>query len=60
MSGAGRREPVLETLMMDPPYGPAAMRVPTNAVRRNGPLRLTPITLSHSSSVTDSQVGVQR
>ena len=43
--------------MMDPPYGPAAIFVPTSAVRRNGPFRLTPNTLSHSSSLTDARSG---
>ncbi len=57
MSGAGRSEPVLETLMMDPPYGPAAILVPTSAVSRNGPFRLTPSTLSHSSSLTAVRSG---
>ena len=56
MSGAGRMEPVVDTLMMDPP-SPAAIRVPTSVVRRKGPLRLTPITLSHSSSVTAVRSG---
>ncbi len=56
MSGAGRREPVVDTLMMDPPL-PAAMRVPTSVVRRKGPFRFTPITLSHSSSVTEVRSG---
>ena len=37
--------------MIDPP-SPSAIRVPRSAVSRNGPLRLTPMTLSNSSSLT--------
>ena len=48
---------MLETLMMDPPYGPSAILVPTSAVSRNGPFRLTPSTLSHSSSLTEVRSG---
>ena len=43
-------------LMIDPPF-PCAMRLPMSAVRRKGPLRFTPSTLSHSSSVTASTLG---
>ena len=55
MSPVGRTAPVLETLMIEPP-SPAAMRSPTSADSRNGPLRLTAITLSNSSSVTSAQL----
>ena len=48
-----------EMLMIEPP-APAAIRVPTSAVSRNGPLRLTPSTLSNSSSVTVRDVVVER
>ena len=51
MSLVGRMAPVLETLMIEPPPA-ATIRSPTSAARRNGPLRLTPITLSNRSSVT--------
>ena len=47
----GLCDAVLETKMIEPP-SPAAMRVPTSAVSRNGPLRLTSSTLSYSASVT--------
>src|SRR2546427_576844 len=40
-------------LMIAPP-SPAAMREPNKAERRNGPLRLTAITLSNSSSLVSS------
>src|SRR5258708_15243591 len=55
-SGVGRIAAMLLTLMIDPP-SPAAMRVPTLAIRRNGPLRLTPSTLSHSASLTSASDG---
>jgi hypothetical protein len=51
MSPVGRTAPVLEMLTIEPP-SPAAMRSPTRAESRNGPLRFTPMTLSKSSSVT--------
>ena len=51
MKGAGRMDPVLDTLMTDPPPV-STMRGPTSAVRRNGPLRLRPTTFSHMVSVT--------
>ena len=51
MSRVGRTAPVLETLMIEPPR-PSAIRSPTSAASRNGPFRLTPITLSKSSSLT--------
>ena len=47
---AGRRASD-ETLMIDPPP-PPAIRAPKRGARRNGPLRLTAITLSKSSSLT--------
>ena len=49
----GRMDPVLLTMMIEPP-SPSIMRFPTSAVRRKGPFRLTPITLSHSASVTST------
>ena len=52
-SAVGRIAAVLETMMMEPP-APAAIRAPTIAVSRNGPLRFTSSTLSQSSSVTFS------
>ena len=51
IAGRGRTAPALEMLMIEPPV-PAAIRVPTSAVSRNGPLRFTPMTLSNSSSET--------
>ena len=59
MSRVGRTAPVLETLMIEPPP-PATIRSPTSAASRNGPLRLTPITLSKSSSVTSLSVSYTR
>ena len=52
-SGSGYRAATLETLMMLPP-SPCAIRVPIAAVRRNGPPRLTSMTLRQSSSETPS------
>ena len=54
MKGAGRMDPVLETLMIEPPPA-ATIRVPTSAVRRNGPFRLRPTTFSHMVSVTSDR-----
>ena len=54
MYGAGRIEPVLDTLMTEPPSS-ATMRGPTRAVRRNGPFRLIPTTLSHIASATSAR-----
>src|SRR5439155_14879061 len=51
MSRVGRTAPVLLTLMIEPPPS-ATIRSPTSADSRNGPFRLTAITLSKSSSVT--------
>ena len=51
MSRVGRTAPVLETLMIEPPPA-STIRSPTSAASRNGPFRLTAITLSKSSSVT--------
>ena len=45
--------------MIEPP-SPAAIRSPTSADSRNGPLRLTPTTLSKSSSVHVGERRVQR
>ena len=59
MSLVGRTAPVLETLMIDPPP-PSTIRSPTSAASRNGPLRLTAITLSKSSSVTSLRLLVHR
>ncbi len=42
--------------MIEPPPS-ATMRVPIIAERRNGPFRLTPITLSYRSSVIESTLG---
>ena len=42
-------------MMIDPP-APSAMRMPTTEVRRNGPFRLTPMTLSKRSSLTSSRL----
>ncbi len=39
--------------MIEPP-SPAAIRLPTVAISRNGPFRFTPIVLSNSSSDTFS------
>ena len=51
MSGVGRSEPAVLTLMIEP--RPAAtIRSPTNADNRNGPLRLRLTTASNSFSVT--------
>jgi hypothetical protein len=54
MSALGRIDPVLLTITTEPPPA-ATMRSPTSAVRRKGPFRLTPTTLSHSSSVTPAR-----
>ena len=43
--GLGRCDATDDTKMIEPP-SPATIRVPTMADSRNGPLRLTPITLS--------------
>ena len=51
MSFVGRTAPVELTLMIDPPPA-SSIRSPTSAASRNGPFRLTPMTLSKSSSVT--------
>ena len=51
MSAVGRTAPVLDTLMIEP-RPRAFIASPTSAESRNGPLRLTPITLSQSSSLT--------
>ena len=53
MFGVGCTAPTLQMLMIEPPP-PAAIRVPTSALSRNGPLRLTASTLSNSSSLTES------
>ena len=51
MSGVGRSDPAVLTLMIEP--RPAAtIRSPTNADNRNGPLRLRLTTASNSFSVT--------
>lgn len=51
MSGVGRSEPAVLTLMIEP--RPAAtMRSPTNADNRKGPFRLRLTTASNSFSVT--------
>ena len=42
---------MLEMFTIEPP-SPSNMRLPTSAVRRNGPLRLSPTVFSQSSSVT--------
>ena len=55
-SGVGRLAAPLLMLMIDPPF-PCAMRLPMSAVRRKGPFRFTPSTLSHSSSLTASTLG---
>ena len=54
--GLGRREAVLDTIMMLPPL-PLAILVPTTLERRNGPLRLTAMTLSYKSSVCSASDG---
>ena len=59
MSLVGRTAPVLETLMIEPPPA-ATIRSPTSAARRNGPLRLTAITLSNSSSLTSVSLSYMR
>src|SRR5262249_11162821 len=48
--GDGFNDAVLEILMIEPP-SPFAMRLPTSADNRNGPLKLSPTTLSKRSSV---------
>ena len=52
----GRMAATLLTLMIEPP-SPSAMRGAINVISRNGPLRLTPITLSKRSSVTSGRLG---
>ena len=52
----GRSAAVDDTLMIEPP-SPSAMRVPTSAVRRKGPLRFTSSTLSYSASDTSARLG---
>ncbi len=47
----GCSAPMLLMLMIEPPSA-ACICSPTSAPRRNGPLRLTPMTLSKSSSPT--------
>ena len=59
MSRVGRTAPVLDTLMIEPPPA-STIRSPTSAASRNGPLRLTAMTLSNSSSVTSLSLLVQR
>jgi len=54
MKGAGRIDPVLDTLMTEPPPS-ATMRGATSAVSRKGPFRLRPTTLSHMASPTSAR-----
>ena len=51
MPGSGISEPDDVTLMITPP-SPSAIRFATCDASRNGPLKLSPTTLSNSSSVT--------
>jgi hypothetical protein len=55
--GDGRWDATEETKMIEPPGSAAAIFVPISADSRNGPLRLTAITLSYSCSVTASTLG---
>src|SRR5207245_5953664 len=54
--GVGRTAAMLLMLMIEPP-APPAMRLPTSADNRNGPLRFTASTLSHSASLTSTSDG---
>src|SRR4029077_112117 len=54
--GDGFSDAVLEMLMIEPP-SPFAIRLPTSADRRNGPLKFSPTTLSNRSSEMSSSTG---
>lgn len=54
--GWGIRAPEEETLMIEPPPA-SAIRCPISDASRNGPLKLTPITLSKSSSLVSAEEG---
>src|SRR3546814_9102980 len=57
-SGSGQSAPDDDTLMIEPP-SPATMRWPTSAESRKGPLKLTPTTLSNSSSEVSADDGAR-